>query len=111
MVEDPSSRINAQFCRALLVESTNLAYVRHCRSSNRVGSESPGRDMTQKKETAQERPPEEGEGVTRQSKALEEIDKLIKSDEPAGEKLKKIVEDHSAACDEIKEQLADGTRQ
>jgi hypothetical protein len=63
--------------------------------------------MTQKKESDPQRPPEECEAVSRQSKALEEIDKLIKSDEPAGERLKKIVEDHSAACDEIKEKLAE----
>ena len=31
---------------------------------------------------------------------------MIKSDEPAGEKLKTIVDDHGAACDEIKEKLA-----
>jgi hypothetical protein len=62
--------------------------------------------MEQKKEPDAQRPPKEWEAVSRQSKALEEIDTLIKSDEPAGEKLKKIVEDHSAACDEIKEKLA-----
>ncbi|MBV8173124.1 MAG: hypothetical protein JO151_00995 [Verrucomicrobia bacterium] len=63
--------------------------------------------MTQKKEPDPERPPEEWQAVSRQSKALEEIGKLTKSDEPAGKKLKKIVEDHSAACDEIKEKLAE----
>jgi len=32
---------------------------------------------------------------------------VLKSEEPAGEKLKKIVEDHTEACDEIKEKLED----
>ena len=63
--------------------------------------------MAQNKEPDPQRPPEEWQAVSRQSKALEEIDTVVKSDEPAGEKLKKIVEDHSVACDEIKEKLAD----
>jgi hypothetical protein len=49
---------------------------------------------------------EEWPAVARQSEALKKIDKLIKSDEPAGEKLKEIVKDHSEACNEIKEKLA-----
>ena len=43
--------------------------------------------------------------VSRQSKALEEISKLLKSEEQAGEKLKNIVEAHSEACEEIKAKL------
>ena len=62
--------------------------------------------MAQKKEPDPKNPSEEWEAVSRQSKALEDIDKLIRSDEPAGEKLKKIVDDHGAACDEIKGKLA-----
>ena len=62
--------------------------------------------MEQKKEPDPQRPPKEWEAVSQQSKALEEIDKLIKSDEPVGEKLKEIVADHNAACDKIREKLA-----
>lgn len=53
---------------------------------------------------------EEWEAVSRQSEALQDIDDAIKSDEPAGEKLKKLVEDHGKACDDIKEKLADHGR-
>ena len=49
---------------------------------------------------------EEWPAVSRQAKAVEKIDKLLKGDEPLGEKLKEIVDDHSVACDEIKEKLA-----
>jgi hypothetical protein len=34
-----------------------------------------------------------------------EIDEALRSDEPAGEKLSKLVDEHSEACDEIKEKL------
>ena len=44
--------------------------------------------------------------VLSSAQALNEIDEAIRSDEPAGEKLKKLVEEHSEACDEIKEELA-----
>ena len=43
---------------------------------------------------------------SRQSKALDEIGEAVRSDEPAGEKLKKLVKGHGEACDEIKEELA-----
>ena len=62
--------------------------------------------MEQKKKPDPQRPPKQWEAVSRQSKALEEIDNLMKSDEPVGEKLRQIVADHSAACDEIGEKLA-----
>jgi hypothetical protein len=62
--------------------------------------------MAQEKEEDPQKPLQEWPPVSRQSKALEEIDKLIESDQPAGEKLKEIVESHSEACDEIKEKLA-----
>jgi hypothetical protein len=61
--------------------------------------------------TQQEKPDPSGtqnewDAVSRQSKALKEMDEVIKSNEPAGEKLKRIVGNHSNACDEIKEKLA-----
>ena len=52
-----------------------------------------------------ENPAEEWPTVSRQVKAIEEIDKLVKGDEPIGEKLKEVVDDHSQACDEIKQKL------
>jgi hypothetical protein len=61
--------------------------------------------MTQRKKSDPQGSPKEWSAVERQSKALEEIDTVLKSEEPAGEKLKKIVEDHTEACDEIKEKL------
>jgi hypothetical protein len=63
--------------------------------------------MTQRKKSDPQGAPKEWSAVERQSKALEEIDTVLKSEEPAGEKLKKIVEDHTEACDEIKEKLED----
>jgi hypothetical protein len=42
---------------------------------------------------------------SRQAKVIEEIDKLVKGDEPIGEKLKGVVDDHSQAFDEIKQKL------
>jgi hypothetical protein len=64
-------------------------------------------DMAQQEQPGPDRPREESDAFSRQSKALNEIDEAIRSDEPAGEKLKKLVEEHSEACDEIKEELAD----
>ena len=63
-------------------------------------------DMAQQEQPGPDRPREESDAFSRQSKALNEIDEAIRSDEPAGEKLKKLVEEHSEACDEIKEELA-----
>ena len=63
-------------------------------------------DMAQQEQSGPDIPREESDAFSRQSKALNEIDEAIRSDEPAGEKLKKSVEDHSEACDEIKEELA-----
>jgi hypothetical protein len=63
--------------------------------------------MTKRKERDPQRSPKEWPAVSRQSKALEEIDTVLKSKEPAAEKLKKIVQDHTEACDEIKEKLED----
>jgi redox-regulated HSP33 family molecular chaperone len=63
-------------------------------------------DMAQQEQPGPDRPREESDAFSRQSKALNEIDEAIRSDEPAGEKLKKLVEEHSNACDEIKEELA-----
>ena len=62
--------------------------------------------MAQHKDPDPKNPTEEWPAVSRQAKAVEEIDKLLKDDEPLGEKLKEIVGDHSEACDEIKEKLA-----
>jgi hypothetical protein len=62
--------------------------------------------MTQSEKPDPQRSPKEWPAVSRESKALEEIDRITKSDEPAGEKLKKVVEEHSEACDEIKDKLA-----
>jgi hypothetical protein len=61
--------------------------------------------MSAKNEPDMERHSTEWPAVSRQSKALEEVDKLLKSVEPAGEKLKNIVKDHSEACEEIKTKL------
>jgi hypothetical protein len=63
-------------------------------------------DMAQQEQPGPDRPREESDAFSRQSKALNEIDEAIRSDEPAGEKLKKLVEEHGEACDEIKEELA-----
>jgi DNA-binding MurR/RpiR family transcriptional regulator len=63
--------------------------------------------MTENKKPDSQKSPKEWPAVERQSKALEEIDTVLKSEKPAGEKLKKIVEDHTEACDEIKEKLED----
>jgi hypothetical protein len=63
-------------------------------------------DMTEKKEErGPQRSPKEWTAIERQSKALEELDTVLKSGKPAGEDLKKIVQDHTEACDEIKEKL------
>jgi hypothetical protein len=50
--------------------------------------------------------PKNGRPSRDKLKLWRKLTKLIKSDEPAGEKLKTIVNDHGAACDEIKEKLA-----
>jgi hypothetical protein len=63
-------------------------------------------DMAQQEQPGPDRPREESDAFSRQSKALNEIDEAIRSDEPAGEKLKELVQEHSEACDEIKEELA-----
>jgi hypothetical protein len=64
--------------------------------------------MTEKKEERNpQRSPKEWPAVSRQSKALEEIGAVLDSEEPVGDKLKKIVQEHTEACDEIKEKLAD----
>ena len=49
-------------------------------------------DMTQKKEPNPGKAPKESPAASRRSKALKEIERAIQSDEPAGEKLKKMVE-------------------
>ena len=46
--------------------------------------------------------------IARQANAIEEIDRLVKEDEPIGEKLKDAVDDHSQACEEIKQKLGSG---
>ena len=43
--------------------------------------------------------------IARQANAIEEIDRLAKEDEPIGEKLKDAVDDHSQACDDLKQEL------
>ena len=43
--------------------------------------------------------------IARQAKAIEEIDRLVKGDEPIGEKLKDAVDEHSQACDDLKQEL------
>ena len=64
--------------------------------------------MTDKKEEPDpQRSPKEWPAVSRQSKALEEIGTVLNSEEPAGDKLKRIVQEHTQACDEIKEKLED----
>jgi hypothetical protein len=64
------------------------------------------RDMAQQEQPGPDRPRKEWDAFSRQSKALDEIDEAIRSDEPAGEKLTKLVKEHSEACDDIKEELA-----
>jgi hypothetical protein len=49
--------------------------------------------------------PAEEPAIARQAKAIEEIDRLVKRDEPIGEKLKDAVDDHSQACDDFKQEL------
>jgi hypothetical protein len=61
--------------------------------------------MSPKKKPDTERHSTEWPAVSRQSKAIDEPDKLLKSEEPAGEKLKNIVQDQSEACEEIKTKL------
>jgi len=63
--------------------------------------------MAQHKDPDPKNPTEEWPAVSRQAKAIEEIHKLVKGDEPIGEKLKEVVDDHSQACDEIKQKLAE----
>ena len=82
-------------------------------SGGQTGADRAGLDFAKEVELSSntypvgpDRPREESDAFSRQSKALNEIDEAIRSDEPAGEKLKKSVEDHSEACDEIKEELA-----
>ena len=62
--------------------------------------------MSPKKEPDMEGHSTEWPAVSRQSKALEEVAKLLESQEPAGEKLKNLVKEHSEACEEIKTKLA-----
>jgi hypothetical protein len=62
--------------------------------------------MAQQEQPGADRPREESDAYSRQSNALDQIDEAIRSDEPAGEKLKKLVNENSEACDEIKEELA-----
>ena len=49
--------------------------------------------------------PAEEPAIARQAKAIEKIDRLVKGDEPIGEKLKDAVDDHSQACDDLKQEL------
>ena len=49
--------------------------------------------------------PAEESAIVRQAEAIEEIDRLVKGDEPIGEKLKDAVGDHSQACDDFKQEL------
>jgi hypothetical protein len=49
--------------------------------------------------------PAEEPAIARQAKAIEKIDRLVKGDEPIGEKLKDAVDEHSQACDDLKQEL------
>ena len=51
--------------------------------------------------------PAEELAIARQAKAIEKIDRLVKGDEPIGEKLKDAVDDHSQTCEEIKQKLGE----
>jgi hypothetical protein len=66
--------------------------------------------MNEEEKTDRNRTGNEWNAVARQSKALKEIGEVVKSDEPAGDNLRAVVEDHSQACDEIKEKLAAHTK-
>ena len=61
--------------------------------------------MAQHENPDPKKPAEEWPAVSRQTKAIEEIDRLVKGDEPIGEKLKEAVDDHSQACDDFKQEL------
>jgi hypothetical protein len=63
--------------------------------------------MAQHKDPDPKNPAEEWPAVSRQAKAIEEIDKLVKGDEAIGKKLKEVVDDHSQACDEIKQKFGE----
>jgi hypothetical protein len=62
--------------------------------------------MAGRKEPNPEKTAKELPAISRQSRAPKEIDKMIQSDEPAGKKLKKIVEEQSEACEEVARELA-----
>ena len=49
--------------------------------------------------------PAEEPAIARQARTIEKIDRLVKGDEPIGEKLKDAVDDHSQACDDLKQEL------
>ena len=61
--------------------------------------------MAQHEDPDTKNPAKEWPAVSRQAKAIEEIDSLVRGDEPMREKLKEAVDDHSQACDEIKQKL------
>jgi hypothetical protein len=63
--------------------------------------------MAQQEHPSPDGPREGSDAFSRQSKALKEIDEAIRSDELAGEKLKKSVEEHSEACDLARSILRD----
>ena len=67
--------------------------------------------MAQHENANVKNPSKEWPAVSRQAEAIEEIDRLLKGDEPMGEKLKEAVDDHSQACDEIKQKLGSHTQQ
>ena len=60
--------------------------------------------MAQNENLDPEKPAKEP-AIARQANAIEEIDRLVKEDEPIGEKLKDAVDDHSQACDDLKQEL------
>jgi hypothetical protein len=43
--------------------------------------------------------------IERQSKALDEVGEILEADLVNGENLKKVVEEHGKACDEVKVEL------
>jgi hypothetical protein len=63
------------------------------------------KDMEKQEQPGPDGAREELDAFSRQSNALNEIDEAIRSDEPAGEKIKKSVKEHIEACDEIKDEL------
>jgi hypothetical protein len=65
-----------------------------------VGSKSVVSGMEEKKRNSTDK-----DALERQSKVLDEVGEILEADLVNGENLKKAVEEHSKACDEVKMEL------